>query len=338
MEENKFKIVSFSPYPAEVLRALFTPFAEEIGFKGEIDFVVITDVSDRDRVYKELEDADIVIGDFTFNIPIDKDMIEHMKKVKLIQQPSTGYDHIDIEAAKNAGIPVANIGGANSISVAEHTIGMALALLKRMFQSHLKTQQGIWAQQEFFDLGVFELYGKTWGIIGMGRIGREVAKRVKAFGTKVIYYDKFRLPEEQEKQLGVEFRPLNRLLAEADIVSIHVPLTPETEKMIGEKELRRMKGNAILINPARGEIVDEEALAKAIKNKWIFGAGVDVYSEEPPKPDHPLLQLEGENVITTPHLAGATNEARERIIATTVTNVLRVLMGGRPENVVNNVE
>ena len=335
MSGQKFKIVSFSPYPEEVLRMIFTPFAEELGFRGEIDFVVITDISDRERVYKELEEADIVIGDFTFRIPIDREMIAHMKKVKLIQQPSTGYDHIDIDAAREAGIPVANIGGANSISVAEHTIAMALVLLKRMFQAHVKTQQGIWAQQEFFDLGVYELYNKVWGIIGMGRIGREVAKRVKAFGAKVVYYDIVRLSEDEEKELGVEFRPLMRLLSESDIVSVHVPLTPETRNMIGEKELRRMKPTAILINTARGEVVDEEALAKAIKNKWIFGAGVDVYSEEPPKRDHPLLQLKDENIITTPHLAGATNEARNRIIATSVTNVLRVLMGGKPENVVN---
>ena len=331
----RFKIVSFTPYPAEILRALFMPLAEEMGFQGELEFKVIRDLSDRERLQRELEDADVVIGDFTFEIPIDRDMIMHMKRVRLIQQPSTGYDHIDIEAAREAGIPVANVGGANSISVAEHTIAMALALLKRMFQSHVRTQGGEWTQQEFFNLGIYELHGKRWGIIGMGRIGREVAKRVKAFGAEVIYYDVRRLPEGVEKELGVEYRPFNRLISEADVISIHVPLTPETRHMIGERELRRMKGSAILINPSRGEIVDEEALARAIKNRWIFGAGVDVYSQEPPPKDHPLLGLEGFNVITTPHLAGATNEARQRIIETSVRNVIRVLMGGEPENVVN---
>ncbi len=331
----RFKIVSFTPYPAEILRALFMPLAEEMGFQGELEFKVIRDLSDRERLHRELEEADVVIGDFTFEIPINRDMIMHMKRVRLIQQPSTGYDHIDIEAAREAGIPVANVGGANSISVAEHTIAMALALLKRMFQSHVRTQGGEWTQQEFFNLGIYELHGKRWGIIGMGRIGREVAKRVKAFGAEVIYYDVRRLPEGVEKELGVEYRPFNRLISEADVISIHVPLTPETRHMIGERELRRMKGSAILINPSRGEIVDEEALARAIKNRWIFGAGVDVYSQEPPPKDHPLLGLEGFNVITTPHLAGATNEARQRIIETSVRNVIRVLMGGEPENVVN---
>ena len=332
---KSYKIVSFTPYPAEILRALFMPYAEEMGFKGDIEFKVIRDLSDRSHLYRELEDADIVIGDFTFEIPIDKDMIKHMRRVKLIQQPSTGFEHIDIEAAREAGIPVANIGGANSISVAEHTIAMALALLKRMFQSHVRTQAGEWTQQEFFNLGIFELYGKKWGIIGLGRIGREVAKRVKVFGVKVLYYDVRRLPSDEEERLGVEYRPFERLISEADIISIHVPLTPETRHMIGERELRRMKGSAILINPARGEIVDEDALAKAIRNKWIFGAGIDVYSREPPPRDHPLLNLKDYNIITTPHLAGATNEARQRIIETSVRNIIRVLMGGEPENVVN---
>jgi len=334
-EQASYKIVSFTPYPAEILKAMFLPHMEDMGFKGKIEISVIRDLTDKEKLYKELEEADIIIGDFTFEIPITRDMIMHMKRVKLIQQPSTGFNHIDIEAAREHGIPVANIGGANSISVAEHTIAMALALLKRFIQSHLKTQDGYWTQQEFFDLGVFELYGKTWGIIGMGRIGREVAKRVKAFGTKIIYYDIRRLPKDLEESLGVEYVPFNRLISEADVISVHVPLTPETRHMIGEKELRKMKGSAVIINPSRGEVIDEEALAKALKNRWILGVGVDVYSQEPPPKDHPLLNMEGENIITTPHLAGATNEARQRIIQVSVRNVIKVLMGEKPENVVN---
>jgi glyoxylate reductase len=332
---DKYKIVSFSPYPPEIIKILFMPYMEDMGFKADLEINVFTDISDREKVYSVLEEADIVIGDFTFSIPIDKDMIQHMKRVRLIQQPSTGYDHIDIKAAREKGIPVANVGGANTVSVAEHTIAMALLLLKRMIQSHFKVQNGLWPQQEMFDLGIYELDGKTWGIIGMGRIGREVAKRVKVFGVKVIYYDINRLPKEVEEKLGVEYRPFNRLVSEADIISIHVPLTPDTRHMIGEKELRRMKGSAIIINPSRGEIIDENALAEALKNRWIFGAGVDVYSQEPPPKDHPLLNLEDVNLITTPHIAGATNEARQRIIATSVKNVIKVLMGEKPDNVVN---
>lgn len=334
-EKQFFKIISFTPYPAEILKAMFMPFAEEMDFHAELEFKVIRDLSDRGSLYKDLEDADAVIGDFTFEIPIDRDMVMHMKKVKIIQQPSTGFDHIDIKAAKEAGIPVANIGGANTLSVAEHTITISLILLKRMFQAHMKTQRGLWAQQEFFNLGVLELYDKTWGIIGMGRIGREVAKRIMGFGVKVIYYDIRKLPDDVEKELNVEYKPLNRLIGESDIISIHVPLTPETRHLIGEKELRRMKGTAVIVNPSRGEIIDEKALAKALKNRWIFGVGVDVYSREPPSPDHPLLNMEDYNIVTTPHIAGATNEARQRIIEVAVRNVIRVLKGNSPENVVN---
>ena len=229
---------------------------------------------------------------------------------------------------------MANIGGANAVSVAEHTVMLALMLLKRAVYAHSKLVGGQWTQGELMNV-VGEIYGKTWGVLGMGRIGREVTARVLAFGAKVIYYDVVR--REEVEKLGVEYRPFNRLLAESDILSIHVPLTPETRGMIGEKELRMMKPTAILINVSRGEITDEEALARAVREGWIAGVGVDVFSVEPPPADHPLLQVakEGFNVVVTPHIGGATSEARMRIINVTLENVVRALAGLRPENVVN---
>jgi phosphoglycerate dehydrogenase-like enzyme len=229
---------------------------------------------------------------------------------------------------------VANIGGANSISVAEHTIMLALMLLKRAIYAHNKLVDGQWTQSKLMNV-IGEVYGKTWGILGMGRIGREVATRVLAFGARVIYYDVVR--REDVEKLGVGYRPFNRLLSESDILSIHVPLTPSTRGMIGERELRMMKPTAVIINVSRGEIIDEEALARAVREGWIAGVGVDVFSVEPPPPDHPLLQAarDGFNVVVTPHIAGATNEARMRIINVTLENVVRVLAGLKPENVVN---
>ncbi|MEM4494137.1 MAG: 2-hydroxyacid dehydrogenase, partial [Pyrobaculum sp.] len=287
-----------------------------------------------EEVARQVADADVVVGDYTFRIKIDADLCQKMSKVKLIQQPSTGYDHIDVVACAKRGIPVANIGGANSISVAEHTIMLALMLLKRAVYAHQKLVNGQWTQGELMNT-IGELYGKTWGILGLGRIGREVAIRVLAFGARVIYYDVVR--REDVEKLGVVYRPFNRLLAESDVLSIHVPLTEKTRGMIGERELRMMKPTAVLINVSRGEITDEEALAKAVREGWIAGVGVDVFSVEPPPPDLPLLQAarEGFNVIVTPHIAGATNEARMRIINVTLDNVLRVLAGLKPENVVN---
>ncbi len=330
-----YKIVSMSPLPASFVQALFAPYKDEIG--GDISVVSVHGMP-RSQLLKELEDADIVIGDYTFKMRIDAEMCSAMKNVKLIQQPSTGYDHIDVEACAKAGIPVANAGGANAVSVAEYTIMTALALLKRLVYAHERTREGEWPQWTLMEMGTFDLLDKTWGIIGLGRIGREVAKRARAFGARVIYYDKVRPPASVEEELGVEYRSLPRLLRESDIISIHVPLTSETRGMIGEKELRMMKPSTILINPSRGELVDEEALARALEEKWIFGAAVDVYSKEPPPRDHPLLELArrgGGNIIVTPHIAGANTDARSRIIQFSVSNVIRVLKGGRPEAVVN---
>jgi phosphoglycerate dehydrogenase-like enzyme len=331
----RFLVVSMSPLPPDVVKALLAPYLAGSGL--DIEVVSVFD-KPRDEVKRLLAEADVVLGDHTFQMKIDRELCMSMKKVKLIQQPSTGYDHIDVEACREAGIPVANAGGANAASVAEYTIMAALALLKRLMEAHQATSRGEWPQWELMDKGTFDLYGKTWGIIGLGRIGREIAKRLKGWGVRVIYYDKVRQPREAEEELGVEYRPLRRLLRESDVVSIHVPLTDETRGMIGEAELRLMKPTAILINPSRGEIVDEEALAKALREKWIAGAAVDVYSREPPGADHPLIKLAregGVNLIVTPHIAGANTDARQRIIAFSVENVIRVLKGGKPEAVVN---
>lgn len=331
---GKYKVVVLSPVPEALIKMWATPIAQKYGIPIEdIDVVTIFEPN-YEEVARQVADADVVVGDYTFRVKINADLCQKMSKVRLIQQPSTGYDHIDIGACAKRGIPVANIGGANSISVAEHTIMLALMLLKRATYAHQKLVGGQWTQGELMNT-IGELYGKTWGILGMGRIGKEVATRVLAFGAKVIYYDVVR--RDDVEKLGAEYRPFNRLLAESDILSIHVPLTEKTKGMIGERELRMMKPNTVVINVSRGEIIDEEALAKAVREGWIAGVGVDVFSVEPPPPDHPLLQAarEGFNVIVTPHIAGATNEARMRIINVTLDNVLRVLAGLKPENVVN---
>lgn len=331
---GKYKVVVLSPVPEALLKMWFTPVAQKYGISlDDIDLVTIFEPN-YDEVVKHVADADVVVGDYTFRIKIDKSICEKMRKVKLIQQPSTGYDHIDVETCAKRGIPVANIGGANAISVAEHTIMLALMLLKRAIYAHNKLVNGSWTQGELMNI-IGEVYGKIWGILGMGRIGREVAVRAKALGAKVIYYDIERKKDIED--MGIEYRPFNKLLSESDILSIHVPLTSTTRSMIGERELRIMKPNAIIINVSRGEIVDENALAKAIRDGWIAGAAVDVFSVEPPPSDHPLIQVarEGFNVIVTPHIAGATNEARMRIINITLENVAKALVGLKPENIVN---
>jgi glyoxylate reductase len=331
--ESSYLVLSFSPLPAELIKTLLSPYRGMLD--RDIEVIVFRNLGDRASLFSLLEKADVIIGDYTMTIPITRDMCHAMKKTRLIAQPSTGYDHIDIQACAEKGIPVANIGGANAVSVAEYTIMTALALMRRLIEAHSRTSRGEWPQWELMDRGAFELHGKIWGIIGFGRIGREVARRARAFDMRILYYDKVRASPDIEENYGAEFAPLPRLLKTSDVVSIHVPLTPETRGMIGEKELRLMKPSAILINPARGEVVDEEALARALREGWIFGAAVDVYSREPPTQDHPLLKLRDVNLILTPHIAGATTDARARIIQVTIDNVIRVLRGEKPVNVVN---
>jgi len=328
-----FKVVSLSPLPEGVIQGFFGSFLEQQRLEAK---VVGVQGLKPEQIMKELADADFVIGDYSFTIPITAEMVEAMTKVKLIQQPSTGYEHIDVAACAKKGIPVANIGGANSISVAEHTVALALVLLKRVVYGHEKMLKGEWTQDELMNQAA-ELHGKTWGVIGLGRIGRAVASRAAAFGAKVVYFDARPLPPEEETKLGVSIRPLPKLLSESDVVSIHAPLTDQTKKMIGERELRLMRPSAVFINPSRGELVDEAALARAVSDGWIAGAGVDVFSKEPPGVEHPLVKAanEGANLVLTPHVAGATNEARLRIIQVTIENVVRAMMGQNPENVVN---
>jgi glyoxylate reductase len=329
---DKYVVLSFSPLNTRFIEALIVQCRSMLD--KDVDVVIFRDVHNRERLFSYLQEADVIIGDFTMQVPITKEMCHAMRKVRLIAQPSTGYDHIDIDACAEKGIPVANIGGANSVSVAEYTVMAALALLRRLIEAHERTSHGEWAQREIMDK-TFELNGKTWGIIGFGRIGREVARRVKAFDTKIIYYDKIRFPTEVEGEYGVEYASLNELLRTSDVVSVHVPLTRETKHMIGEVELRLMKSTAILINPSRGEIVNEEALARALKEGWISGAAVDVYGGEPPGLEHPLLKSKGVNLILTPHIAGATVESGVRIGRVTIENVIRALRGEKPINVVN---
>jgi phosphoglycerate dehydrogenase-like enzyme len=333
--DKVYTIVSLSPLPQSFMESLFAPVKDKI--PGKLN-IIVGFGKPKDELKSILRNADIVIGDYSFQVKIDRELCEAMDHVKLIQQPSTGFDHIDIDACREKGIPVANAGGANSISVAEYTIMAALALLKRLIYAHEYTKKGEWPQWKLMDMGTFDLYGKTWGIIGIGRIGREVAKRARAFGAEILYYDIRRLSSEEEDALGVKYARFSKLLRNSDVISLHVPLTPETEKMIGENELRSMKPGAILINPSRGRLVDEEALAKALKEGWIGGAAVDVYSEEPPSENHPLIKLSREgdyNIILTPHIAGANTDARTRIIKHSVENIVRVLVGGKPVAVVN---
>ena len=249
-------------------------------------------------------------------------------KLRLVQLLSAGYDRVDVEAARKAGVPVANNGGANAIAVAEHTLMLILAVQKKLVRFHNHVVAGKWLVGNLAETRVFELAGKTLGIVGLGNIGRKVARRAAAFDMRVQYYDVARLTEDQEDALGVRFVLFAELLRTSDVVSLHVPLDDTTRSMLGPRELSMMKPSAILINTCRGPVVDEAALHQALVEGRIAGAGLDVLVEEPAKPNHPLFALQ--NVTLTPHSAGPTWENWTARFRNGFDNIQRVAGGGRP--------
>lgn len=320
------KIVSLAPLPAIIISELFKAYG--------IEAIEVVDASGLtpDQIVAAVKDAQYIIGDYTFQRPITDRVAQAARQVKLIQQPSVGYQHIDIEACRAAGIKVANTAGANTVAVAEHTIMAALCLLKNIFYAGRTTAAGQWNQMEVRPL---ELSGKVWGFVGFGRIGKAVAERLIAFGVRMLYTDPLRLDATIEHRYQVTFTPLEELLASADVVSLHCPLTPQTTGLINRDNLARMKPTAVIINVARGEVIDEPALAEALAAAKLGGAALDVFSSEPIEPANPLLKTVGDKVLLSPHVAGVTQEAQGRIISMTIENIVAVMRGQAPQNLVN---
>jgi phosphoglycerate dehydrogenase-like enzyme len=248
-------------------------------------------------------------------------------KLKLVQLISAGYDRLDVEAARKAGIPVANNGGANAVAVAEHTIMLMLAVLKRLVWQHNNVVTGRWRVGDLSEHRLWEVAGKTLGIIGLGNIGKKVARRALGLEMTVRYFDVIRLGEDAEDALGVRFALFSEILATSDVVTLHVPLNEVTRGMIGAPELALMKRSAILLNTARGPVVDEQALHHALSTGQIAGAGLDVMLEEPPAQNHPLFTAP--NVTLTPHMAGPTWDNWTKAFRNAYDNIARVA-AGRP--------
>jgi len=263
---------------------------------------------------------------------LDADFFRATPKLKLLQLLSAGYDRVDMNAARMAGVPVSNNGGANAIAVAEHTMMLILATLKRLVSLHANVVAGNWRG----DAKVYELSGKTLGIVGLGNIGKKVARRAAAFDVDIQYFDIARLTEDQEDALGVRFVLFDELLKTSDIVSMHVPLDATTRSMISTRELALMKKSAVLINTCRGPVVDENALHEALKHQKILAAGLDVMTQEPPKPEHPLFALP--NVTLTPHSAGPTWENWTARFRNGFDNIQRVAAGRPAKWVVNDLK
>lgn len=259
---------------------------------------------------------------------VDEALLKVAEKLRVVGRAGIGVDNIDIHAATVEGIIVMNTPQANSIATAEQTVAMMLALSRHTAPAHVSLQEGTWRRSEF--VGV-QLYRKTLGIIGFGRIGRLVARRAQAFGMEVLAFDPF-VSEEVGRELGVTLVDLDELLAQSDYISLHTAYTEETDKLINAETIAQMKKGVRLINAARGKLVDEAALAEALKSGKVAAAAVDVYSTEPPE-NNPLIGLP--NVLHTPHLGASTVEAQRDVATQIVDQVLDALRGTDFRNAIN---
>jgi len=259
---------------------------------------------------------------------VTAEVIEQANRLKVIGRAGVGLDNVDAEAATKRGIIVMNVPAGNTMSTAEHTMSLMLAMARRIPQADAHLRAGGWERAKF--VGV-ELFGKTLGIVGMGKIGTEVARRAHAFGMRIIAYDPF-LSTERAQQLEVQMTTLEQVYAEADIITVHTPLSAETRHLIGAAEIAAMKPGVRLINCARGGIIEEEALYQGLVSGKVAGAALDVYEQEPPT-HHPLLKLE--QVVVTPHLGASTQEAQLNVALEVAKQVADALLGRGIRNAVN---
>ncbi len=259
---------------------------------------------------------------------VTKEVIENAENLKIIARAGVGVDNIDVDAATDKGILVVNSPQSTSITVAEHTMGLILSLSRKIAIADASVKAGKWEKSKFMGM---ELKDKTLGVIGMGRIGSQVVQRAKAFEMDVIVYDPY-ISEQVAKDLGVEIVSLDDLIQTADVMTIHVPLTPETKGLISKDELAKMKDHAIILNCSRGGIIDEADLYEALSNRSELKAGLDVYEEEPLE-NSPLTTLD--NIVLTPHIAASTHEAQRDAAIIVAKEVKEVIEGKTPSNVLN---
>ena len=296
---------------------------------GEVDVVLIEGSSPEIALDELVKDMSAVMVRVA---RIDRRMIRDAHSLKAIAKHGVGYDNIDVKAATERRIAVTFTPGANAHSVAEHAVGMMLALSKKLCSSHMALKTGTFKRKEDFT-GV-ELWRKTVGIIGLGRIGSELARKCRnGFEMKIVAFDPF-VGADASEHTGVELvSDLDELLKLSDVVSINCPLTSQTRNLISEDELKLMKKTAYIVNTSRGGIIDEDALYEALAGGWIAGAALDVFAKEPPTMHNPLLQLD--SVVVSSHTGGVTEEAMSRMATMAAEDILRVLAGERPEHLIN---
>ncbi|MEH7304450.1 2-hydroxyacid dehydrogenase [Neobacillus drentensis] len=276
----------------------------------------------RDVLLKELEEVDGLICLLTEKI--DEEVLNKAKQLKVISNIAVGYNNIDIQAATERGIVVTNTPGVLTETTADLTFALLMAAARRVVEGSDYLRSGEWGAWSLMQMTGQDIYGATLGIIGLGRIGEALVKRAQGFDMNVLYHNRTRKREKEEK-LGIHYREIKDLLQQSDFVCLLLPYSAEVHHLIGKEELALMKRNAILINTARGGIVDEEALYHSLKNGEIWGAGLDVFEQEPVSINHPLLTLP--NVVTLPHIGSASLKTRMKMAHLAADNMLRVLTG-----------
>ena len=310
--------------------------------RGDLDFGRLENSLDDWQFYgstapaltaERIGDAEVVVSN---KVLIDDAIMAQAPNLKLIAISATGTNNVDLDAAQRRGIAVCNVRRYATPSVVQHVFALILSLTRRLNEYRQAVQQGRWQQSPFFcllDYPIRELNHLSLGIVGYGELGRAVAEVAhSAFGMEVLIAQRPGTTAEP----GSERLPLEELLARVDILTLHCPLSPETEHLIGARELALMKPDALLINAARGGIVDEAALVTALREGRLGGAGFDVLHEEPPKDDNPLLQVELPNLIVTPHVAWASRESRQRLLDQVADNI-RAFSSGSPQNLVSKI-
>jgi D-3-phosphoglycerate dehydrogenase len=322
--------VSLSKQRYDKVKVLVSDTLSPVGLKVlEEEKGIVVDVKPgmtQEELCKEIRQYDGLI--VRSGTKVTADVIEAAKKLKAIARAGVGVDNIDVDAATKRGIIVMNTPTGNTVSTAELSFSLLLALSRNVPRADRSLRGGKWERKKFVGA---ELYDKLLGIIGIGRVGTEVAKRAQAFGMHILACDPL-LTEARAKTLDVECCSLDDVIERADYISLHAPLTTETHHLLGAKEFARMKKGVRIVNCARGGLVDEAALAQAIKSGHIAGAALDVYEQEPPR-DNPLFELD--EVVLTPHLGASTNEAQQNVAVEAARQLVDALKGGVVRNAVN---
>jgi D-3-phosphoglycerate dehydrogenase len=305
------------------------PLAEEgvkrLESEADVEVDVLTGLS-QEELIERIKDYDALA--IRSGTKVTAEVINAAEKLKVIGRAGVGVDNIDIDAATKKGIIVANTPGGNTISAAEHTIAMMLAQARNIPQANSSVKGGEWNRKAYSGV---EVFNKTLGIIGLGRIGVEVAKRMKAFEMRILGFDPF-ITEERASELGIELATLEKIFKESDFITVHTPLTDETRNLIDEEQFGMMKPSVRLINCARGGIISEDALAKAVSVGKVAGAAMDVFTKEPPA-GNPML--EQDRIIVTPHLGASTAEAQINVAVAVADQILQVKRGEMPTFALN---